>query len=262
MILAHQVIADSCREFDFAMSHFKESQDLRHSYILRAKKAGDMLAHAKQVFTDEGFGPRNPLQIKDRFYTKFGEVIKDFTYVYESLVGPIDPDLKEEYFTGSQVNKCMSLARRWEITEYLSDLFTFKHTYRLSKTLDIFKWAEDKLKENPNLEPGSLSCAQYWLEQEELKALRRAEREALPSYQQLMDRVMSLEGTLDAKDSEIARLKKELEDMEARLRKMIAESASPYRKRPTTPQVSLSTTTSKSSNPISFFTSCPPPVLI
>lgn len=225
MIITQEALAKSFRGYDEAMSTFKQSQEIRQSYILKAKEAGDMILDAQRIFGEAGHNTRNPLVINDRSYTSFEKVLKEFPYVYEALVGEIDPDLKEEYFTYSHISKCKSLANRWHLASYLPDLLTYKHTYRLSKTLDIFKWVEDKLKENPDLEPGSLSCEQYWEEYRALRELRRQQREAeqaaSPTYQALASEVRDLKDRLEAQDEQLVHYK-ELAEQVPELTKQLA----------------------------------------
>jgi flagellar capping protein FliD len=101
-------------------------------------------------------------------------MLKDFAFVYTTLVGPI-PDGLESFFTESQASKCMTLSKEWDVACEIVDFFHPKNAYRLSKTLEIISWYKQKVADNPDADRSTFTCEMYW---DWLNAKREAAREA------------------------------------------------------------------------------------
>jgi hypothetical protein len=172
-------LIESLAAYGKTMSTFKHSQDLRSTYLHEAKEAGELLLQVQDLFKSEGYCTAKPLEVAGGSYSSFKSLIKDFANVYTQLVGPIPEELVE-YFNESHASKCMTLARRWSDVCEIADMFSTKHTYRLSKTLEIVAWYKQKKADNPKADPAQFTCKLYWKEQEELKESRqqaKAERD-------------------------------------------------------------------------------------
>lgn len=192
------------------MQKFQESQETRALYIHEARKAGQLLLEVQEDFKSEGYCTAKPLIIKDKAYTSFTKLLEDFKYLYEELVEVnVNPEL-EEYFKDSHATKCMTLARKWNLAEEIVDLFSIKHTYRLSKTLEIIAWYDKKKKDNPDVDPTLFTCKLYWEEQEAERQARQEDRASKLTYKQLQAELEHYKQLLDQKDRQIAELQKML----------------------------------------------------
>lgn len=210
-----QKIKSSLTIFSQAMSNYKNAQTLRAEYLLLAKQAGQLLLEVQEEFKTEGYSKANPLIIKDNSYSSFRKLLKDFRYVYESLIGEIDPDIVD-YFSEAHANKCMSLARQWDLAQEIPDLLAVKHTYRLTKTLEIISWFKKKKEQNPDVDPSTFTCDLYWLEQETERKARQEEAQAKPSYRQLEQRLEEAYTTITNLNVEVESLRRQLNQVKPR----------------------------------------------
>lgn len=211
-------LIESLESYGKTMSTFKHSQDIRSTYLHEAREAGELLRQVQDLFKSEGYCTAKPLVLASGSYTSFKGLLKDFANVYTQLIGAI-PEGLDEYFNESHASKCMTLARRWSEVCEIVDMFSTKHTYRLSKTLEIVAWYIKKKADNPKADPMQFTCKLYWKEQEELKEARLLEKqqkeaETRETYSQLKSKYENLQAefsiTVTRLESKIAQLESEL----------------------------------------------------
>jgi hypothetical protein len=183
-IMLTQKLSSLLVEYGKTMNLYKQSQDLRKQYLEKASIAGQLLLEAQATFSQEGYCTAHPLVIKGKEYTSFKALLKDFQFIYEALVGEIDPDLVE-YFSESHAAKTMMLAKNWEVLQQIPDFFQVKHVYRLSRTLEIVSWFKRKLQQNPDVDPNTFTCELYWQEIQAAREAKKKEAETKPSYKEL-----------------------------------------------------------------------------
>lgn len=218
-------LIESLESYGKTMSTFKHSQDLRSTYLHEARKAGELLMQVQDLFKSEGYCTAKPLEVAGGSYTSFKGLLKDFANVYTQLIGDI-PEGLEEYFNESHASKCMTLARRWSEVCEIVDMFSTKHTYRLSKTLEIVAWYMKKKADNPTADPTQFTCKLYWEEQEQLKEARRVEKqqkehELRETYSRLKSKYENLQVefsvTVTQMQTQITKLESELKETKLKL---------------------------------------------